>query len=59
MMAMLRNLFGRPSRFARFGIGRQPLVTPRRGGIGLGALAALAAPFIIRRMRARRAATMA
>jgi hypothetical protein len=55
MPSFLRNLFGRPSRFSRFGFGRQPYVTPRRGGIGLGALAALAAPFIIRKLRARRA----
>jgi len=53
-MSFLRNLFGRPSRFSRFGFGRQPYVTPRRGGIGLGALAMLAMPFVIRRLRARR-----
>jgi hypothetical protein len=53
MMSFLRNLFGRRrSRFSNF---RSSVLTPRGGGIGLGTLAALAAPFIIRRMRARRA----
>jgi hypothetical protein len=58
MMNFLRNLFGRPTRFQRL-MGRQPLVTPRRGGIGLGTIAMIAAPFIIRRMRARRAMSAA
>ena len=31
------------------------MVTPRRAGMGLGTLAAIAAPFVLRRLRARRA----
>jgi hypothetical protein len=55
MLSLFRNLFGRPSRFRRFGFGRDPVVTPRRGGVALGSLAALAVPFIIRKLMARRA----
>ncbi|HUS28797.1 MAG TPA: hypothetical protein VMZ53_09810 [Kofleriaceae bacterium] len=56
MLKLLANLFGRrSSRFNRFGFGRQPLLTPRRGGIGLGTLAAVAAPYIIRKVMQRRA----
>lgn len=56
MMDLLRNLFGRRrSRFSRFR--RSNALTIRRGGIGLGALAMLAAPFVIRKVRARREAS--
>jgi hypothetical protein len=40
------NLFGR----------RRSAVTPARAGIGLGTLASIAAPFVIRKLMARRAA---
>jgi len=56
-MSLLGNLFGRrrtsfcDDLFAR----RQSMVTPRRAGMGLGTLAAIAAPFVLRRLRARRA----
>lgn len=59
MLALLANLFGR--RQSRFGAFRNRTgnfarsIGPRRGGIGLGALASIAAPFIINRMRQRRA----
>jgi hypothetical protein len=59
MLSILSRIFGRPSFFNRLGLGRAPLVTPKRGGIGLGTLAALAAPFVIRRLMARRAMTPA
>jgi hypothetical protein len=56
MLNLLRNLFGRrQSRFGGFGRRQNALVTPRRGGMALGTLASIAAPFIIRKMRARRA----
>jgi hypothetical protein len=52
MLHLLRNLFGQ--RRSRFGFGRRdPVVTPRRGGMALGTLAAIAAPFIIKKLRAR------
>jgi hypothetical protein len=40
------NLFGR----------RRSAVTPARAGLGLGTLASIAAPFVIRKLMARRAA---
>ena len=61
MLNFLRNLFpflDRRSRFARFSDRTGALarrVGPRRGGIALGALASLATPFIIRRIRNRQA----
>jgi hypothetical protein len=59
MLAFLRNLFGhRPSRFERFRTGSTSLahrVGGRRGGIALGTLATIAAPFIIKKIRARMA----
>jgi hypothetical protein len=60
-MSLFRNLFGRRSRgfnpFARFSRPSFPHnVNRRQGGMALGALTALAAPFIVRKLRARRAA---
>lgn len=61
-MSFLENLFGRRSRgFGRFGRSgrRQNALTRtfgnRRGGMALGTLAAIAAPFIMRKLRHRRA----
>jgi hypothetical protein len=61
MMNFLRNLFpflDRRSRFARLqdrGGAFARRVGPRRGGLALGTLASIAAPFIIRRFRNRQA----
>ena len=58
MLSMLKNLFGHKSRgFGRFGrrqsgIGR--MFGNRRGGMALGSIAALAAPFVMRKLRSRR-----
>ena len=53
-MKFFNNLFGgRNTGF--FGRRREPAVTPRRGGMALGTLAAIAAPFLIKRWRANRA----
>lgn len=43
------NLFGR----------RRSAVTPKRGGIALGSLLSIAAPFVIRKLMARRQARAA
>jgi hypothetical protein len=51
-MSLFRNLFGRRSRFSFRR--RQPIVTPRRGGFAFGTLAAIIAPFLVRRFRQRR-----
>jgi hypothetical protein len=55
MMSLLNNLFGR--RHRRFGgFGRRSHHLDRRsGGMALGSIAALAAPFVIRKLRQRRA----
>ena len=42
------------SRFGRFGQALAPYGTRRNGGIALGTLASIAAPFIINKLRARR-----
>jgi hypothetical protein len=57
MFNFLRNLFPsrRRSRFDRMFGRNERALTPRRGGIALGSLLSLAAPFIINRMRQRRA----
>ena len=62
MLSLFRDLFGRRSRrFGRFGgLNRRShalsrTMDRRRGGMTLGTLAALAAPFIIRKLRERRA----
>lgn len=54
-LALFRDLFGR--RRSRFPLFRrnQPVVTPKRGGMAVGTLAAIALPFIVRKLRARRA----
>lgn len=52
-MSFFSNLFGRPSRFNIFNR-RSPVVTPRRAGMGFGTLAAIAAPFVLRKLMARR-----
>ncbi len=49
-MGRKRGLFGN-----LFG-SRRSAVTPRRAGLGLGTLASIAAPFVIRKLMARRAA---
>jgi hypothetical protein len=52
MMSFLKNLFARrPSRFERFRGG----VNNHRGGVALGALASIAAPFVIKKVRTRMA----
>jgi hypothetical protein len=54
MLNLFRNLFGRRRR----GFGRSNNLARtfgrHRGGFGLGSLAAIAAPFLIRKMRSRR-----
>jgi hypothetical protein len=59
MLSFLNNLFGRRSRgFARFGRRQNNLAHTlggRRGGMALGTLASIAAPFVIRKLMARRA----
>ncbi|HSD90127.1 MAG TPA: hypothetical protein VLB44_21500 [Kofleriaceae bacterium] len=58
-MSFFKNLFGRRSR--RFNLFRRRShrfadnINPRTGGIALGAMATLAAPFVIRKLMARRA----
>jgi hypothetical protein len=57
MLNLFRNLFGRRRRgFGRFGRSNNLARTfgRHRGGFGLGSLAAIAAPFLIRKMRSRR-----
>ena len=62
-MSLLRNLFGRRrSRFSNFPLFRrrqQHALTPKRGGIAMGTLLSLAAPFIVRKIQQRRAARAA
>jgi hypothetical protein len=57
MMSLLNNLFGRRSRgFGRFGRRHRGMahnLGGRRGGMELGTIAAIAAPFIMRKMRSR------
>jgi hypothetical protein len=57
MMTLLRNLFGHRSRgFGPFRRRSRGLELNRRnGGITLGTIAMLAAPFIVRKLKARRA----
>jgi len=56
MFNFIRNMFDRRSnRFGLFG-NRRSALTPKRGGIALGTLASIAAPFIIRKVMARRTA---
>jgi hypothetical protein len=59
-MGFLSNIFGRRSRFGFFNRRQERnALMRRRGGIGLGAVLSLAAPFVIRRLMARRAARTA
>jgi hypothetical protein len=58
MLNLFKNLFGgRRRRFGRFGRSNNLARTfgRHRGGFGLGSLAAIAAPFLIRKLRSRRA----
>jgi hypothetical protein len=56
MLSFLRNLFGRQTRRSGwFGRERQTPAYGRRGGMALGTLASIAAPFVIRKLLARRA----
>lgn len=56
MLSFLRNIFGRSSRRSGwFGRDRQAPAYGRRGGIAFGTLASIAAPFVIRKLLARRA----
>jgi hypothetical protein len=56
MLSFLRNLFGhRPTRFERFRTGAGSMMHGRRGGMALGTLATIAAPFIIRKLKGRMA----
>ncbi len=54
-MKFFNNLFGRRSRrFGRFSRRTSYALDRRRGGMALGTLVTLAAPFIIRKLMARR-----
>lgn len=56
MLSIFKNLFGHRSRgFGRFGRRRSGLgrMVGNHRGMALGSLAALAAPFIMRKLRAR------
>jgi len=60
MMSLFGNLFGRRSRYGRFGgFGRRSRGFGHgfggRRGMTLGGIAAIAAPFLIRKLRSRRA----
>jgi hypothetical protein len=59
MMSLFRNLFGSRRRgfnpFQRRQRGFGPMINNHRGGTALASLAALAAPFIVRKLRARHA----
>lgn len=60
MLAFLRNVFPfmnrrSHSRFGRAGALARQYGTRRNGGIALGTLASIAAPFIINKLRSRRA----
>jgi hypothetical protein len=61
MLSLFKNLFGRRShRFGGLGFGRRhntfaQSMNRHRGGIGLGTLAAVAAPLLVRKLRSRRA----
>jgi hypothetical protein len=63
MLNLLRNLLPfmqrRQSPLARVFGGRRSAVTPARAGMGLGTIASIAAPFVIRKLMARRAAARA
>ena len=57
MLNLFRNTFApRRSIFDRLLGRRRSAVTPARAGIGVGTLASIAAPFVIRKLMARRAA---
>lgn len=62
-MSFLKNLFDRRSSrfniFARRSSRFADRMTPRNGGIALGTIATLAAPFVVRKLMARRAAAKA
>ena len=63
MLTILKNLFlARQSRgTGLFGLGRRAPargLTAGRGGMALGTLAAIAAPFVLRKIQARRAQRM-
>ncbi len=53
MLSFIKNLFGRQQR-GFFGRNAQR-VNNHRGGVALGTLGAIAAPFVIRKLRARMA----
>jgi len=56
MLNLLRALFlGRSRGFGPFKRRVDPVVTPRRGGMALGTIATLLAPFLLRKLSARRA----
>ena len=54
MLSFIKNLFGRRQQPGFFGRNAQR-VNNHRGGVALGTLGAIAAPFVIRKLRARMA----
>jgi hypothetical protein len=54
MLSFIKNLFGQRQRSGFFRR-EAPMSNGRRGGIALGTLATIAAPFVIRKLRSRMA----